>query len=152
MSGYRKLSRTASQRKALLRNQVTMLLYHGRIITTEAKAKEAAKIAEGLIALAVREKDDYENVTVTAKVPRKDKDGKRVKEVVDGSIRSRKFRRKQQAKREIPSRSTWLQSFLMRLHPSTQDATAVIPVSSRSDSAAATVRWKSYLNWSDRLI
>ena len=84
MSGYRKLSRTASQRKALLRNQVTMLLYHGRIITTEAKAKEAAKIAEGLIALAVREKDDYENVTVTAKVPRKDKDGKRVKEVVDG--------------------------------------------------------------------
>ena len=84
MSGYRKLSRTASQRKALLRNQVTMLLYHGRIITTEAKAKEAAKIAEGLIALAVRERDNYDTVTVQAKVARKDKDGKRVKEVVDG--------------------------------------------------------------------
>ena len=84
MSGYRKLSRTSSQRKALLRNQVTQLLYHGRIITTEAKAKEARKIAEGLIALAVREKDNYEVVKVMAKVPRKDKDGKRVKEVVDG--------------------------------------------------------------------
>ena len=84
MAKYRKLSRTSSQRKALLRNQVTALLQHGRIITTEAKAKEVRKIAEGLIALAVKEKDNYETVTVTAKVPRKDKDGKRVKEVVDG--------------------------------------------------------------------
>ena len=88
MAKYRKLSRTASQRKALLRNQVTNLLYHGRIVTTEAKAKEARKIAEHLIALAIREKDNFEEVTVQAKVPRKDKDGKRVKEVVDGKKRS----------------------------------------------------------------
>ncbi|MEE1109285.1 MAG: L17 family ribosomal protein, partial [Lachnospiraceae bacterium] len=54
MSGYRKLSRTSSQRKALLRSQVTSFLYHGKIVTTEAKAKEVAKIAEGLIALAVK--------------------------------------------------------------------------------------------------
>lgn len=84
MAGYRKLSRTSDQRKALLRNQVTALLQHGKIVTTEAKAKEVRKIAEGLIALAVKEKDNYETVTVTAKVARKDKDGKRVKEVVDG--------------------------------------------------------------------
>ena len=84
MAMYRKLSRTSSQRKALLRNQVTNLLYHGRIITTEAKAKEVKKIAEGIIAMAVKEKDNYEEVTVQAKVARKDKDGKRVKEVVDG--------------------------------------------------------------------
>ena len=45
-------------------------------------AKEVRKLAEGLIALAVKEKDNYETVTVTAKVPRKDKDGKRVKEVI----------------------------------------------------------------------
>ena len=183
MSGYRKLSRTASQRKALLRNQVTMLLYHGRIITTEAKAKEAAKIAEGLIALAVREKDDYENVTVTAKVPRKDKDGKRVKEVVDGhkvtvydevqkEIKkdkpARLHARRQMLKvlypvKEVPKeaagkkRNTKQVDMVAKLFdeiapPSTQDATAVIPVSSRSGSAAATVRWKSYLNWSERLI
>lgn len=84
MAGYRKLGRTSSQRKALLRNQVTNLLYHGKIKTTEAKAKEIRSIAEHLITMAVKEKDNYETVTVKAKVARKDKDGKRVKEVVDG--------------------------------------------------------------------
>ncbi len=84
MAGYRKLGRTADQRKALIRNQVTALLYNGKIVTTEAKAKEIRKVAEGLIAMAVKEKDNFETVTVTAKVARKDKDGKRVKEVVDG--------------------------------------------------------------------
>lgn len=83
MAKYRKLGRTSSQRKALLRNQVTALLYRGKIVTTEAKAKEVRKIAEGLIALAVKEKDNFETVKVTAKVPRKDKDGKRVKQIVD---------------------------------------------------------------------
>jgi len=84
MAGYRKLGRTSSQRKALLRNQVTNLIYNGKIVTTEAKAKEIRRIAEHLIALAVKERDNYETVTVTAKVARKDKDGKRVKEVVNG--------------------------------------------------------------------
>lgn len=84
MAKYRKLGRTSDQRKALIRNQVTALLNNGKIVTTEAKAKEIRKVAEGLIAMAVKEKDNYDEVTVTAKVARKDKDGKRVKEVVDG--------------------------------------------------------------------
>ena len=84
MAKYRKLGRTSSQRKALLRNQVTALLNNGKIVTTEAKAKEIRKIAEGLIAMAGRERDNFEEVTVKAKVARKDKDGKRVKEVKDG--------------------------------------------------------------------
>ncbi len=84
MAQYRKLSRTSSQRKALLRNQVTALLNNGKIVTTEAKAKEVRKIAEHLIAMSVKEKDNFEEVTVKTKVARKDKDGKRVKEVVDG--------------------------------------------------------------------
>ena len=73
MAKYRKLGRTSSQRKALIRNQVTALLHNGKIVTTEAKAKEIRKVAEGLIALAVKEKDNYEEVTVKAKVARKDK-------------------------------------------------------------------------------
>ena len=77
MAKYRKLGRTSDQRKALLRNQVTNLLYHGKIVTTETKAKEIRKIAESMIALAVKEKDNFETVTVTAKVARKDADGKR---------------------------------------------------------------------------
>lgn len=83
MAKYRKLGRTSDQRKALLRNQVTALINNGRIITTEAKAKEVQKIADGLIALAVKEKDNFETVKVTTKVARKDKDGKRVKQIVD---------------------------------------------------------------------
>ena len=84
MAMYRKLGKSSSQRKALLRSQVTAVVYHGRIVTTEARAKEVRKIVDHLVALAVREKDNFETVTVTAKVPKKDKDGKRVKEVVDG--------------------------------------------------------------------
>jgi len=83
MAKYRKLGRTSSQRKALIRNQVTALLYNGKIVTTEAKAKEIRKVVEGLIAKAVKEKDNFETVKVTAKVARKDKDGKRVKQIVD---------------------------------------------------------------------
>ncbi len=104
MAKYRKLSRTASQRKALLRNQVTALLENGKIVTTEAKAKEVRKIAEGLIALAVKEKDNYETVTVTAKVARKDKDGKRVKEVVDGKKVTVYDEVEKTIKKDMPSR------------------------------------------------
>ncbi len=84
MAKYRKLGRTSSQRKALIRGQVTALLNNGRIVTTEAKAKEIRKVAEGIIAMAAKECDNFEEVTVKAKVARKDANGKRVKEVVDG--------------------------------------------------------------------
>ena len=104
MAKYRKLGRTSDQRKALIRNQVTALLYHGKIVTTEAKAKEIRKVAEGLIAMAVREKDNFEEVTVTAKVPRKDKDGKRVKEVVDGKKVTVYDEVEKKIKKDLPSR------------------------------------------------
>ena len=104
MAGYRKLSRTSAQRKALIRGQVTALLQHGKIVTTEAKAKEIRKEAEKLIALAVREKDNFETVTVTAKVPRKDADGKRVKEVVDGKKVTVYDEVQKEIKKDSPSR------------------------------------------------
>ena len=104
MAKYRKLGRTSSQRKALLRSQVTSLLYHGKIRTTEAKAKEIQKIAEGLIALAVKEKDNFETVKVTAKVAKKDKDGKRVKEVVDGKKVTVYDEVEKEIKKDLPSR------------------------------------------------
>lgn len=104
MAKYRKLGRTSSQRKALIRNQVTALLYNGKIVTTEAKAKEVRRVAEGLIAMAVKEKDNFEEVTVTAKVPRKDKDGKRVKEVVDGKKVTVYDEVEKKIKKDLPSR------------------------------------------------
>ena len=120
MAKYRKLGRTSSQRKALLRNQVTNLLYHGRIITTEAKAKEIKKIAEGLIALAVKEKDNFETVKVTAKVARKDKDGKRVKEVVDGKKVTVYDEVEKEIKKDLPSRLHARRQMLRVLYPVTE--------------------------------
>lgn len=80
MATVRKLGRTTSQRKAMLRSLATQLLLHGKIKTTDTRAKETKKIVEPLIALACKEADNFETVTVKAKVARKDKDGKRVKE------------------------------------------------------------------------
>ena len=104
MAKYRKLGRTSSQRKAMLRNLATNLLYHGKIVTTEARAKEVKKIVEGLIALAVKEKDNYETVKVTAKVAKKDADGKRVKEVVDGKKVTVYEEVEKEIKKDKPSR------------------------------------------------
>ncbi len=117
MAKYRKLGRTSSQRKALLRNQVTALIYHGRIITTEAKAKEVKKIAEGLIAMAVKERDNFEMVKVTAKVPVKDKDGKRVKEVVDGKKVTKFESVEKEIKKDMPSRLHVRHQMLKVLNP-----------------------------------
>lgn len=120
MAKYRKLGRTSSQRKALLRNQVTNLLYHGKIVTTEARAKEVRKIAEGLIAMAVKEKDNYETVKVTAKVPRKDAEGKRVKEVVDGKKVTVYDEVEKEIKKDLPSRLHARRQMLRVLYPVTE--------------------------------
>ena len=120
MAKYRKLGKTSDQRKALLRNQVTALIYKGRIITTQARAKEVMKIADGLIALAVKEKDNYETVKVSAKVPVKDKDGKRVKEVVDGKKVTKFEIVEKEIKKDLPSRLHARHQMLRVLYPVTE--------------------------------
>lgn len=57
MAQQRKLGLTSDKRKALIRNQVTMLLWHGRIETSLARAKEVRRVAEKMVTLAVREHD-----------------------------------------------------------------------------------------------
>ena len=104
MAKYRKLGRTSSQRKALLRSQVTALIENGKIVTTEARAKEVKKIAERLITLAVKEMDNYETATVSAKVPKKDASGKRVKEVVNGKKVTVYDTVEKEIKKDMPSR------------------------------------------------
>ena len=124
MAKYRKLGRTSSQRKALLRNQVTALLNNGKIVTTEAKAKEIRKIAEGLIAMAVKEKDNFEEVTVMAKVARKDANGKRVKEVVDGKKVTVYDEVEKKIKKDMPSRLHARREMLKVLYPVKEVPTA----------------------------
>lgn len=120
MAKYRKLGKRSDQRKALLRNQVTALIYKGKIVTTLARAKEVQKIADGLIALAVKEKDNYETVTVSAKVPVKDKDGKRVKEVVDGKKVTKFEMVDKTIKKDLPSRLHARHQMLRVLYPVTE--------------------------------
>ena len=122
---YRKLGRTSSQRKAMLRSLTTNLLYNGKIVTTEARAKEVRSEVEHLIALAVREKDNCEEVTVKAKVARKDKDGKRVKEVVDGKKVTVYDEIEKTIKKDMPSRLHARRQMLQVLYPVTEVPTAV---------------------------
>ena len=58
----RKLGKPSDQRVALLRNQTTALLWNGKIITTETRAKEIRSIAEKVITLAVNEYQNSETV------------------------------------------------------------------------------------------
>ena len=117
---YRKLGKTSSQRKALLRNQVTALLAHDKIVTTEARAKEVQKIAEKLITLAVKEKDNFETVKVKAKVARKDKDGKRIKEEKDGKKVTVYDEVEKEVKKDLPSRLHARRQMLKVLYPVTE--------------------------------
>ena len=63
--GNRKLGRPTNQRKALLRNQVTNLIWYGKIETTLDRAKEVRSIAERLITVAIRECDNTVEVKKT---------------------------------------------------------------------------------------
>ena len=68
---YNRLNRPSDQRKAMLRSQVTALLWEGKVVTTKARAKEVQRIAEKQITKAISQ---YKNtVTVTKSV--KDKEG-----------------------------------------------------------------------------
>jgi large subunit ribosomal protein L17 len=114
---HRKLGKSASQRKALLRNQVTALVWHGKIVTTETRAKEVKKTVEHLVAMAVKEKDNFEMVKVQAKVPLKDKDGKRIKELVDGKKTTKYEMVEKEIKKDLPSRLHARHKMIQVLYP-----------------------------------
>jgi len=120
MSGYRKLGRTSSQRKAMLRSLTTNLLYHGKIETTETRAKEIRRSAEKLITLAKKEKDNFETVTVTAKVPQKDSNGKRVKKEENGKRVTVYDQVEKSIKKDNPGRLNARRKMLSYLYPVTE--------------------------------
>lgn len=80
MPGTRKLSRTTSHRNAMLNNLVTALILNGKVETTLAKAKEVKPLADSLIDLAIKEKDNYEEKEKKLSRAKLDKNGKKVKE------------------------------------------------------------------------
>ncbi len=98
----------------------TNLLYHGKIKTTETRAKEVRRIAEKLITLAVKERENFEEVEVTAKVAKKDANGKRVKEVVNGKKVTVYDEVKKTVKKDKPSRLAARRQMLAYLYPVTE--------------------------------
>ncbi len=76
----RKLKRTTDHRMAMLRNLTTDLILNGKIVTTEPKAKDVKRIADSIIALAVKEKDNFDMVEVKVIKAKLDKDGRKITE------------------------------------------------------------------------
>ena len=81
MAVIRKLGRTTDHRLAMLKNQVTQVIWHGQIITTEQKAKEVKSLVDSLMALAVKEKDNFEMVEKKVSRAKVDENGRKVTEV-----------------------------------------------------------------------
>ena len=81
MATNRKLGRTTDIRVAMLKTLTTDLILNGKVETTEARAKEVKAIADSLIALAVKEKDNFETVDVKVVKAKLDSIGNKVTEI-----------------------------------------------------------------------
>ena len=82
MATNRKLGKTTDIRLAMLKTLTTDLMLHEKIETTEARAKEVKAIADSLISLAVKEKDNFEMVDVKVSKAKLDSKGNKVTELV----------------------------------------------------------------------
>ena len=82
MAKNRKLGKTTAQRKAMLRTQATDLILNEKITTTVARAKETKAIVDSLIALAIKEKDNFEMVDTKIVRAKLDNNGNKVTELV----------------------------------------------------------------------
>lgn len=79
MPKVNRLSRTQSQRDALLKGLVTSLILNGRVETTLAKAKALKPLADSIVSLAIAEKDNVVEKEKTISSAKLDKNGKKVK-------------------------------------------------------------------------
>lgn len=82
MATNRKLGRTTDIRLAMLKTQLTDLIMHGKIETTEARAKEVKPMADSIIALAIKEKDNFETIEAKVVKAKLDSKGNKVTELV----------------------------------------------------------------------
>ena len=82
MATNRKLGRTTDIRMAMLKTLTTDLIMHGKVETTLARAKEVKSIADSIIALAIKEKDNFEMVDVKVVKAKLDSKGNKETELV----------------------------------------------------------------------
>ena len=94
MAINRKLGKTTDIRNSMLKTLTTDLILHGKIETTEARAKEVKAIADSVISLAIKEKDNYE--TVVTELTKSKNGNEYLKVVIEEKIEKRQ--------KDLPSR------------------------------------------------
>ena len=109
MATNRKLGKTTDIRLAMLRTLTTDLILHGKIETTEARAKEVKAIADSLISLAMKEKDNFETVDMKVSKAKLDAKGNKVTELVKSKngkeyLRVVKEETTEKRQKDMPSR------------------------------------------------
>lgn len=78
MPANRKLGRPTDVRLSMLKGMATTLILNGKIETTEARAKEVKRIAEQLITLAIKEKDNFTPKSIKVSAAKLDSKGHKV--------------------------------------------------------------------------
>ena len=109
MAGTRKLGKPTDQRLAMLKCLVTDLLLNEKVVTTETRAKEVKALVDSIIALAVKEKDNFEEVEVKVKKAKLDNKGRKVTEKVKSKngkeyLRVVKEEKMEKRQKDMPSR------------------------------------------------
>jgi len=132
----------------MLRALATQLLFHGKITTTETRAKEVRRVAEKLVTMAVKEKDNFTMETVTAKVPQKDRDGKRIKTELNGKRVTVYNEVERNIKKDNPSRLVARRRILSVLYPVTTTPTDRRKM--RSESKTVDMAGIMFDKWGDR--
>lgn len=109
MAGTRKLGKPTDQRMAMLKCLTTDLVLNGKVITTEARAKEVKAMADSIIALAVKEAKNFEEVEVKVVKAKLDNKGKKVTEKVTSKngkeyLKVVKEEKMEKRQKDMPSR------------------------------------------------
>ena len=121
MATNRKLGRTTDIRTSMLRTLTTDLLLHGKVETTEARAKEVKAIADSLIALAIKEKDNFETVDVKVVKAKLDSKGNKITELVKSKngneyLKVVKEEKTEQRQKDMPSRLNARRKMMTKLN------------------------------------
>ncbi len=117
----RKLGRTTDARKSILKNLTTDLIWHEQIETTEARAKEVKSIADSLIALAIKEKDNFEEVDATVIKAKLDGKGNKETELVKSKngkefLKVVKETKTEKRQKDMPSRLAARRKMMTKLN------------------------------------
>ena len=136
MATNRKLGKTTDQRIAMLRTQTTDLILHEKIETTLARAKEVKAIADSLIALAIKEKDNFETVEVKVRKAKLDAKGNKVTERVTSKngkeyLRVVKEETTEKRQKDMPSRLNARRKMMTKLNKVTDSEGKTIDLTSK---------------------